>query len=147
MNTGTDTYPIGSLDAKLVQLSQRMADRVSRRSFLGKLGAAGVAASVGTSAQILYSPQRANAAVSEFCGNVMSTQYCNTNVGCYCGCWNASGCSFCDCCDNTGWCGNHGGCHNSHLGNPVCCNKKEWSSPAGCGTVNKTTIICRDEFC
>jgi hypothetical protein len=137
----------GRVDKKIGALSQAMANRLSRRSFLGRVGATAVAASVGTTASMLYGAGPAQAVnVSEFCGNIMSTMYCNTAYGCYCGCWNAGSCSFCDCCDKGSWCSSHGGCRYPY-GNATCCYKKEWTSPAGCGVLNQTLIICRDEFC
>jgi hypothetical protein len=139
----TATRPEGVIEKQVAEFSRSLASRFSRRSFLGRVGGAAVAASVGTTAFALYNADAANAALSEFCGNIMSTMYCDTTWGCYCGCWNSGSCSFCDCCDKCCWCNNHGGC-KSPFGAPTCCNTKEWSG--GCG-VASTKIICRDGFC
>ncbi len=138
----------GHIESAVGDAAREFASRFSRRSFLGRLGATAVAASVGTSAAVLYEAPAAAAAFSEACGNVFpGLGYCDTSKGCYCGCWNSGTCSFCDCCDKSGYCtsGNH--CHTYPDGAPICCYKKEWSSPAGCGVVGQTTIICRDGFC
>lgn len=133
-------------------LAEAMASRISRRSLLGRFGAAAIASAAGVPAAVLFEPGVANAHVgnSKYCYNVFATSYCNTTYGCYCGCWNVGSCSFCDCCDKGSWCGSHGGCQGH--GNPdpdqhTCCNTKTYSQPAGCGVLHETLIICRDAFC
>ena len=135
----------GVVNGAFETLSRSLAARYSRRSFLGRVGLSTVAASVGTSAVALLTPEAAFAAESDWCANVMGTSFCDTTYGCYCGCWNVSSCSFCDCCDKGSWCSSHGGCKSSGFGTVTCCNPKEHLGQ-GCG-VSTTKIICRDGFC
>ena len=134
----------GRVDSTFDALARSLASRYSRRSFLGRVGATGVAASVGTTAFALFQAQPAAAVLSDYCANVMGTTYCDTTYGCYCGCWSVGSCSFCDCCDKGSWCSSHGGCKNSN-GLVTCCNSKQHPGQ-GCG-VSTTKIICRDVFC
>ena len=145
---------LGTVAELLGDAAQQLAERVSRRSLLGRFGLAAVASAVGVPAAALLDPALAQAHMgnSDWCYNIFGTSYCDTTYGCYCGCWNSGPCSYCDCCQKSGgtWCSNHGGCTGHGLADTTrhsCCFPKEWSEPAGCGSLGSTLIICRDGFC
>lgn len=122
--------------------SMGLASRVSRRSFMGRLGSGLAAASVGASAfELIGAGSAAAATNSATCSLIIGTNSCPSYRGCACGCWSAGSFNWCDCCDNGQWC-NHPGhsCHQTSQG-PTCCNSKEWTG--GCGTRGRTPIICR----
>jgi hypothetical protein len=155
-----EVVPGSRVDEYFGRVSQALAIRTPRRSFLGKLGsltiaagAGGAVAGAGTAlwaepSSILAScwdGRTACAAESAYCGCSSATTTCPSGT-CECGCWSkcTSRCTgghvtlFCDCCLSPGSCGSSCPC------GPRCCFTKEWGG--GCG--NSSYIIrCRVRRC
>jgi hypothetical protein len=151
--TSTSTANESRFATLITSAAGKMSERVSRRSFVGRIGVAAVASTVGVPALALLEPgvAAAHGGYSKYCSDIWGGR-CDTTYGCYCGCWNTTGgCSICDCCDNgSGWCSSHGCTGHSNPDNTQhsCCFGKEYSSPAGCGSISGgTLIICRDLIC
>ncbi len=140
-------------------ISRRIAARISRRSFLGRVGKGAIAASLGGAvAESLLNPPTALAVCSGINCSVQCSHLpgwgsntCPTGT-CECGCWciNGPGCAnykeWCDCCGGD-YCNPHGCRCISSCGTtyPSCCLTKDWS-PQGCG--NSTWhIACRTSKC
>jgi hypothetical protein len=139
--------------------SRFFASRVSRRSFLSRVGVGAVALTMGgTAGEALV--ERAHAHSSCNCGACSGTCGCNNSVtcanltgsnvcpsgSCICGCWwvSYSGCAsgfreWCDCCMGCGSC-------SCHSGAPSCCNHKFYSSRSTCST-GCNHIKCRRWRC
>lgn len=139
--------------------SRRLAGRVSRRSFFGRLGQGAIAATLGSvGVDLLSRPAQAHSNwcqsnCSIGCAKLTGTNWCPADT-CECGCWcirvSSSTCTstyreWCDCC---------GGCNDSNRGcvggsdgltHPTCLFHKEYSG--GCGTLGSTHIKCRRHQC
>lgn len=138
--------------------STYLAGRVSRRSFMGRLGRGAIAATLGGAGATLLLNQRAEAHTCP-CSNCGNSIGCGTLTGvqgscpsdtCQCGCWcinvSSDKCAsgireWCDCCG--GCAEGSGGCRCVN-GIPTCCYHKEW--PEGCGSAD-THIKCRYHKC
>ena len=155
--------PGPTIDDYFGRLSQTLAARTPRRSFLGKLGTITIAAGVGTvvggaGAALWAEPssiqaachdgQTACASTSAYCGCSNTHNASCPSGTCECGCWlscpSSTYCGvkttrFCDCCISNG-----GGCSSSCPCGPRCCFTKEWSG--GCGT-SSWIIRCRVTSC
>ena len=136
-------------------VSRKLAFRISRRSFMGRLGKGAVAASLGGAGVALLSQSPAlahscpcsNCGYSIGCNNLTGNNQCPLDT-CQCGCWCTNVSSgtcitgireWCDCC---------GGCSQGCRcvdGLPTCCYHKEYAG--GCGTLNQTHIMCRFHRC
>jgi hypothetical protein len=144
-------------------LSQRLAERVSRRSFLARVGRGAIAVAMGGSAALAL-PDRGYAHDSCECGSCSGsccgalTVRCENLPGwnrnrcpsdsCICGCWwesvSTSVCSsgireWCDCCRGCTGCD----CVNDH---PTCCRHKTYSSRSQCAS-GCNHIRCRRWRC
>ena len=151
---------ISSLETLSEEIARGFAQRVSRRSFLGRLGKGMIAASLGAGgAAILAEDAFAHACNCERCDCSIgcaalpghNSNSCPPGT-CTCGCWCVSGEScpafreWCDCCGGD-YCNPHGcrcvtgtdGCTR-----PSCCHHKEW--PGGCGS-SSWHIACRRSQC
>jgi hypothetical protein len=148
-------------------IARSLAQHISRRSFLGRLGKGVVAVSLGAAgAEALLRPPTAMAITCDVNGcsiqcsqlNGWNQNSCPTGT-CECGCWclisSNQGCpnshkQWCDCCGG-GWCGAPGhGCHCQTAGcngktYPTCCYTKEWTGQ-GCGD-SSWHIACRKSDC
>jgi hypothetical protein len=154
---GTGTWLEGVADA----IARSLAGRVSRRSFVGRVGLGAVAASLGgvgvslTRAQTAWAsypcPSGCNCLCSTQCGNVFPGNPGGTcpSPTCKCGTWcfQDSVCGsgyrrYDDCC-SINWCNANGGC-KCVAGRASCCNGKTY--PEGCGDAN-SIIVCRTLQC
>lgn len=148
----TSTQPDTYLARFGARASQGLAARLSRRSFIAKVGGGAVAIALGSE---LVFPALAAAAESETCANLTGSNSCPSGT-CHSGCWtiqDSSHCStscnqlkcWCDCQDQGSYCANNpwGGCHTFADGSVTCCNDKRWSG--GCSTGLHT--VCRRSFC
>jgi hypothetical protein len=143
------------LDGYVARVSQVVARRTPRRSFLGIVGRVAMVGAATSTATLLWDEpafaatchdgRRACASESALCGCSGSASSSCPSGTCECGCWNActSHCGggvftkFCDCCISSGSCGSSCPC------GPRCCFLKEWSG--GC---TATRIIrCRHFTC
>jgi hypothetical protein len=145
-------------------VSRRLANTISRRSFLGRLGVGAVAATVGNGASALIFTRSAYAhtnpcqsGCSISCGTLTGSNACPAGT-CNCGCWcvrvSTSICQstlrhFCDCCGGD-YCNAPGhGCRciqgSDGLTHPSCCLHKLW--PDGCGVQGEWHIACRTLGC
>jgi hypothetical protein len=149
---------------------ERLADRstrglgarLSRRSFMGRLGRGVVAVSLGSAGvELVRSPAASAAACPPGCDCSCSivcaklpgwtTNACPPN-SCACGHWIFfdNSCSsglrkFHDCC-GTGWCADHGGCKCVTFENrPTCCNNRAYSN--GSCFPSPGTVVCRYHEC
>jgi hypothetical protein len=155
------------LDEASGAVARHLANRVSRRSALGRLGLGAVAVSLGSAGAAIFA-QRAEAYACPGCAICTNSVRCQCLSGgsnscpsdtCQCGWWcvNDSGCTsghkfWIDCC---------GGCRDAN-GNvlcsckydcidgatrPYCCYTKEWG--CGCGTQGSiwSLIKCRIHVC
>jgi hypothetical protein len=143
-------------------ISRSLAGRVSRRSFIGRVGLGAVAASLGSvGAAITRSesawaghascPSGCSCACSTQCGNVFPGNPGGTcpSPTCKCGTWcfQDSVCGsgyrrYDDCC-SINWCNANGGC-KCVAGRGSCCNHKAY--PEGCGD-SASIIVCRTLQC
>lgn len=135
--------------------SRRLAGRISRRSFMGRVGKGAIAATLGSAgANLLLAPAIAHdnpcqAGCSIGCATLTGSNNCPSG-SCNCGCWcirvPSGTCSstyreWCDCC---------GGCQGNlkcvegsdGLTHPSCYNHKAW--PEGCDDLH---IKCRRHRC
>jgi hypothetical protein len=149
-----------SIDYYFGRISQSLAVRTPRRSFLGRLGTLTIAAGAGTAvggagtalwagpSSVLatcHDGKGACGSTSAYCGCTSSTQTCPSGT-CECGCWmscphptkcGSKATRFCDCCVSSG------GCSSSCPCGPRCCFVKEWSG--GCTATR--VIRCRVQQC
>jgi hypothetical protein len=149
-----ESTPGRRVDDYVSHVSQALARRTPRRSFLGTMGrlaiAAGAGGAVGGAGALLWAePASATATVcggathSAYCGCSSSTTSCPSG-SCQCGCWAVcnSVCTpvltyYCDCCATSS-------CSCTCPCGPRCCFTKEWSG--GCGS-SSSRIRCRIRFC
>jgi hypothetical protein len=137
------------------RVSRRLAMRVTRRSFIGRLGAGATVALLGAEAANLIASPSSALACSSGCStgcleldgwkkNSCPTGSCDS--GCWCITVPQSTCStglkrWCDC---TGGCSHGADCHCNSNGAPTCCNHKFWGG--GCGD-SDDYIKCRHWNC
>lgn len=146
------------LEIAAESVSRKLANTISRRSFLGRLGIGAIAATLGNGASVLIFPEEAAAhtnpcqsGCSISCGTLTGSNACpagTCNAGCWCVRVSTSICQstlrhFCDCAGGD-YCGSHP-CHcvtgTDGLTHPSCCLHKLW--PDGCGVVDEWHIACR----
>lgn len=145
------------IDQLATSISQRMATRFARRSFLGKVGVYATAAVGGAaSGLLLQEPALAASLVNCGCnGDTSVSCSCLTGVNvcpsgtCECGCWTAcnsafcalpNSVTFCDCC-NTSF--HSSTCVGSCSSKPSNCFAQEWTGSCSPGF----TIRCRQYSC
>ena len=147
--------------------TRALAGKLSRRSFLGRVGRGAIAITLGAQGMRLLTPSLAIAdhhpcpsgcdcSCSVSCNYLpgWNSNSCPNwpNGTCRCGSWcfNDNTCAsgmrrWIDCC-NTGWCGNHGGCKCIESKNrPTCCNDRAYSN--GDCSPSPGLIVCRIQTC
>jgi hypothetical protein len=150
-------------------IARALAARVSRRSFLGRVGKGTIAVALGGSAgAALMNADSAfgthancncqNCSCSASCNQLWGTNACPTVAfgacadACACGSWcfSDSGCPSTirrweDCC-GINYCNCSGGprCAGSPS-RPVCVHHKTYSG--GCGTIGTSQVVCRQTAC
>lgn len=138
-----------NMDKRVETFSRGLAQRFSRRGFMGRLGAVGIGlAAGGVGEGILASPALAapcTGTKSIACGNLYGTNQCPGNA-CTCGFWYEEGpCGanniWADCC---GECNGGGNCRCiliNGVNRPTCCNPREYTQ--GCQPQPEAYINCR----
>jgi hypothetical protein len=142
-------------------IARRLAMKLSRRSFIGRIGKGTVALSLGGAGAALILPEAAwahscpggcDCSHSVTCGALTGSNSCPSGT-CECGCWTVTDCGtcsnspgclkyWCDCCGGD-YC--HGGAQCRCVGgSPSCCIHKTWSG--GCGD-SSWHIACRKSIC
>lgn len=162
----------GTVDRAVERFSRTLAERLTRRSAVARLGGYGVALSLGAAGVALLEPDRARAdpcgcggCKNVSCGCNLSI-WCNAGGDCpsgtcHCGGWtfscscSSNGHSGCwwygDCCGDCG-AGSSCLCYSDTCGNsPSCCNQPEWYFNAFCNNIcncnNPWHIYCRRKYC
>jgi len=148
------------IDGRVERASRWLAERTPRRSFIGYVGRASLAAAGGGALAATLFKETAFA-ITCGCGGDGNSVTCNCLAGstnscpngtCQCGAWvdcnQSAPCypkktRYTDCCDLSG-CATQ--CVDGCGQYPKCCNKREHSAGT-CGVVNQTIIRCRLREC
>jgi len=154
-------------------VSRSMAAKLSRRSFVGRLGQGVIALTFGAAGATLFRPASASALscsdsscdpCSIACEHLNGFSGGNKcpNGTCDCGSWTVSLSTsglcpqnlrrWIDCCDKGSWCANHGGPNCNSVGTdgrhkPSCCNHKEWGGCPFDSCTGTGVIVCRRHIC
>lgn len=133
-------------------ITRHLAMRISRRSFLGRLGRGAIVASVGAASgtvilageALAHTPPAGCGGCSVHCSQLTGNNRCPTGTA-LCGCWciSGAGCAnykeWCDCCGDS-YCSGPGR-RQCIGGSPSCYNHRVYSS------TGDTHIACRRSRC